>query len=402
MVDRPFAVVTLIHGNWSRRTRWPDLEQAVSEVLSGGDRRIEFNYFAWSGRNLLSHRASASAQLRQLLGQQISRSPGAVHIVITHSHGGNILLHALNRPDDDLHRHVTAIVLLSPPVLGCRIVDNPQGAANRLFLGAVTFLPMVVLAAVVLLAAFQVAAVARLVGALLVTTAWLAIFWPARVRRRAVLLADQLTLPRIPFSGLVVQVPGDEATMALSSVAAFERLARFVRSRILAVRAFKQREEQGLRRARTWRDVTVGVALAMVLIPGSAGWMWLLFRAVEQHQWLMSVVALPMVIVSVASAVTTVGGSVLLLLLLPACSFLLWPFGIFPTASAALLTVGVEPSPGETWRLTRVPPTSARTPSTWRHSTWCNATALDAVREYLRSVVGAQMAFQSDRAMQQS
>jgi hypothetical protein len=217
-------------------------------------------------------------------------------------------------------------------------------------------------------------------------------FRPARVRRLAETLAAQLSLPRIDVPGLVIQAPGDEASMALSSVASFAKLARFVRSRILTTRSFDRRQEQMLHRARTSRDVAIALYQALALVPASAFWLWLLSRGLESRQWLLFTVAIPMAIVSVTGALATVGGSVLLLLLLPACSFLLWPFGISPTAAAALLTVSIDESPSRRWKIVRLTRTSAATTG-WKHSTYANPLALAAACAYLRSVMGTHSTF---------
>ena len=99
-----------------------------------------------------------------------------------------------------------------------------------------------------------------------------------------------------------------------------------------------------------------------------------------------------MTIVLATAALATVGGSVLLLLLLPTCSFLLWPFGIFPTTAAALLTASVEPSPSPAWTVVRVSPAAAA-PAEWKHSTYRNRAALDAAVTYVRSILGARAPF---------
>jgi hypothetical protein len=392
VAERPIAIVSCVHGTWARGSRWPDFEAAVTDALRDCDGAVEFKYFEWSGRNSLRHRTRAAEALRQSLLQQVAEFPETPHILVAHSHGANVALHALDDGGTSVGTaeavpYVTGVILLSPPILDCKLVHNASGAANRLFLGAVAALPLLTLTALSLPSAFGFSGTARVASTLIAAVLWLVLFIPARVRRRAEALARQLALPPIDFPGLVIQVPGDEATATLSSIAAFDRLARFVRSRILAARGFGRWAARGLRRARTPRDLTIALSSALALVPATGFWVWLLYRAAEQGQWPIFSAVLPLAIVIVTGALATVGGSVLLLLLLPTCSFLLWPFGIFPTAAATLLTASIEPSPAATWRVVRLPRLSAAAFPGWRHSTYRNRAALDAACVYLRSVL---------------
>ena len=81
----PAVIVTCVHGTWARGSRWPDLEKAVAEALRDRGGPIEFKYFQWSGRNSVTHRTQAAADLRTSLRQEIAQSPGAVHFLIAHS-----------------------------------------------------------------------------------------------------------------------------------------------------------------------------------------------------------------------------------------------------------------------------------------------------------------------------
>src|SRR5687768_15308649 len=89
------VIVTCIHGTWARGSRWPDLEKSLTAALRHCG-PVEFKYFEWSGRNSVRARTQAVAELRRFLLQELRRSPGARHVVIAHSHGANIALHAID------------------------------------------------------------------------------------------------------------------------------------------------------------------------------------------------------------------------------------------------------------------------------------------------------------------
>lgn len=351
-------------------------------ALDEGGGPIDFRYFEWSGRNSSAARSRAATDLRRSLQDSISRSPGAVHFLISHSHGAHIVLHALAGSDRQVMDALGGIVLLSPPLLTCRLVKNPANVANRLLLGAIAGIPLVFLAWASMAIAMHWTRPAVALSSLVVIAAWLTLFRPTRVRRRAEALVAQLALPRIDFPGLVIRAPGDEASAALSSIAAFERVARFVRARILDARPFDTGPDRLLRDARTWRELAWALGEAWLMVPVSVTTAQWLFHAAEQRQWVSAAALVPVVIVFATGALATVGGAMLLVLLLPA-SFLLWPFGIAPTAAATLLSVSLESSPAPSWRVVDLPEASARAVRDWRHSTHGNREALDALSVYL-------------------
>jgi hypothetical protein len=89
-------------------------------------------------------------------------------------------------------------------------------------------------------------------------------------------------------------------------------------------------------------------------------------------------------LLAVTAAVVIVGGSLVLLLVLPVFSLLLWPFGIAPSAAAALLTVSVVRVPTPTWQVVTL---RTRDASRWRHSLHRHRTALDCVRTYVHGAL---------------
>jgi hypothetical protein len=59
--------------------------------------RIRWHRFPWSGRNSHHARAIAAGRLRACLKARLAENPTARHLVIAHSHGGNVALDGARR-----------------------------------------------------------------------------------------------------------------------------------------------------------------------------------------------------------------------------------------------------------------------------------------------------------------
>src|SRR3954463_13585559 len=119
LADAATIVVTCVHGTRARGSRWPLLEQTIASAL-GVCGPITVQYFEWSGGNSVAARTRAAAELRDYLLQHLARTPHARHLLVAHSHGANIVLHALGDPGEgasDIRDALAGIVLLSPPLL---------------------------------------------------------------------------------------------------------------------------------------------------------------------------------------------------------------------------------------------------------------------------------------------
>ena len=129
--DPPVVVVTCVHGTWARASRWAQLEESVAAALNDCGGPIEFRYFRWSGRDSLRQRTKAAAKLRLSLEEQVASSPITLHVVIAHSHGANIVLHALDQASPELTERLAGIVLLSAPFLDCALVVCTYSPRNE-------------------------------------------------------------------------------------------------------------------------------------------------------------------------------------------------------------------------------------------------------------------------------
>jgi len=382
---RASVIVTCVHGTWARGSRWPGVEQAVAEALAGCG-AVHFQYFEWSGRNSAKARARAADDLRRVLVGQLERIPLARHVLIAHSHGANIVLHALDGKADGhaIRSALGGVILLAPPLLDCELVDRPAAAANRLLLGAITMIPLLVAASRHAQAALSLGQLGQLAGLALALGLWLMPFRPHSVRRRAEALARQLALPRLDLPGLVVRAPRDEATFALASVSFFARIARHAWARVLHVRTpFRRRDAQRLDDARGVRQLARALFEAVILVPVSLTLASQLRQAAIVSEWFTAAMLIPLTVMLVTAAIAIVGGAMMLLLLLPAFSILLWPFGILPTPAAALLNVSVTDVPAAAWRVIYI----ANRFGGWRHCVHQHAAALECVNEYVRHMV---------------
>jgi hypothetical protein len=116
--EAPRFVIYLVHGTWSATARWISHRSNFSERLST---RLEgsllLDRVRWSGKNSLTAREQATHKLRLELQERLAQFPNSIHVIIAHSHGGNIALQAIS--EGNLHSSV-GLVCLSTPFLNVR------------------------------------------------------------------------------------------------------------------------------------------------------------------------------------------------------------------------------------------------------------------------------------------
>ena len=111
-------VVHLVHGTWARGLAyhalqacgaafppigrvlpgrragtWVDQESAILATVKAPNRT--FSKFEWSGSNSFAARRQAAVDLADYLEKEVARAPYSAHVIIAHSHGGNVSLQAL-------------------------------------------------------------------------------------------------------------------------------------------------------------------------------------------------------------------------------------------------------------------------------------------------------------------
>ncbi|UQE01144.1 esterase/lipase family protein [Bradyrhizobium japonicum] len=105
-------LITFVHGTFARSAPWTlegsTLRNSILQAL-GSD--VEFNTFNWSGRNTHHARLEAGRALGRLLVSLQSQYPDKRQVLIAHSHGGNVALHALKAAE---LKRISVITLNTP------------------------------------------------------------------------------------------------------------------------------------------------------------------------------------------------------------------------------------------------------------------------------------------------
>ena len=145
------VVVTLVHGTWGRGivhasgdAPWTLADSALCRSLAeefGDD--LSLRGFQWSGRNTHTGRRSAAECLRASLEEAIETSaPNTTHVVVAHSHGGNVAIDAIGTPA--LRDRIAGVVCLATPFIVARERDIGPNPTST-FAAAVTALGFLLL-----------------------------------------------------------------------------------------------------------------------------------------------------------------------------------------------------------------------------------------------------------------
>ncbi len=123
----PAAIVTLVHGTFAPFADWTQhgsaLRNAIETHVQGP---VAFRNLIWSGRNTVAGRQAAADQLSDMLETSCANTPDIPHVVVAHSHGGNIAMTALSR--SETLRERCGLVCLSTPFLVMRPREMSLGA----------------------------------------------------------------------------------------------------------------------------------------------------------------------------------------------------------------------------------------------------------------------------------
>lgn len=368
--------VVLVHGTWARGSRWPKVEAMLADAFAG---RAHVEYVEWPGHNQVCARMKGVRALIRALRRSIRAHPDARHVVIAHSHGGNVALRALRARW--LRRRIAGLVCLSTPFLVARRREFSSDAQS-VFMGALH-------AVIAVTVGYQVQRHPALSGA------------PEKVLLATALAAGALAmymvpkgtprfLRRIAFAtdsdvpALLVRSPADEASLSLAFVAAIDT----VRSTVWKL--FMERIPGFFARlARRAVDaVRSRIGTGGSLILGIAVW-----------AALGAAVRIPSPGTSVPIGMTIVLVAALLLALLPylvaalvaipaVCvnMLALIPFGFAYASRAPFLEVTAESTPPGRWSVYQLQ-FPDRDPETLRHSvTYQDARALGEIARWLREL----------------
>jgi hypothetical protein len=113
------CVITLVHGTFARDADWANdpqspLRRRLTEKLDD----VDFKIFKWTGGNSDVDRIDGAKELQGAIRCVATESPDARHIIIGHSHGGNVILRALDGFSEA--GHVDRVVTLATPFINCK------------------------------------------------------------------------------------------------------------------------------------------------------------------------------------------------------------------------------------------------------------------------------------------
>jgi|SRR4051794_21848048 pimeloyl-ACP methyl ester carboxylesterase len=113
-LEKRSYVVTMIHGTWGRSSHWYTDNSPLRQRLTAEfGTQVEFRMVKWSGANTHRARTAAIAQLSRTLKLSEDSTTDSYHIVICHSHGGNVALYALRQKE--IAARLAGIVCLNTP-----------------------------------------------------------------------------------------------------------------------------------------------------------------------------------------------------------------------------------------------------------------------------------------------
>jgi pimeloyl-ACP methyl ester carboxylesterase len=118
VVDSQPINVVRIHGTFSPNPEWFDKTSLLSKTLLVHFPNAQLIPFNWSGHNSHSERINAGSRLSKYLRDLRTDDPSRPCFVITHSHGGMVLLYALSQKSTQ--ESIDGCVFLGTPFLRTR------------------------------------------------------------------------------------------------------------------------------------------------------------------------------------------------------------------------------------------------------------------------------------------
>lgn len=110
-------VVTLLHGTFAKNATWVDDSGSIAVALKArfGD-SVGIERLRWSGANSFEGRREATGMLREhILG---AAGEDVMHVVVAHSHAGNVVAYAARDPDVDAR--LAGVVTMATPFIVAR------------------------------------------------------------------------------------------------------------------------------------------------------------------------------------------------------------------------------------------------------------------------------------------
>lgn len=216
----PRFVIHTVHGTFAHRAEWIEPESALCRVLRrelGWRSRIE--PFRWSGANSIVQRSRAADDLRRHLEQKLREYPQAHHLVVAHSHGGNVAFWAVS--EERLAKRLLGVTTLATPFLSAQARDSDEDLIDP---GTAFFAGLFAGWAMLFYGVHRDGDLSSWpwavgVGIALVAAMSLGGWLLERMRRHAARLAKCMPSSALaPEQVAIVRVQGDEATAAITGV----------------------------------------------------------------------------------------------------------------------------------------------------------------------------------------
>jgi hypothetical protein len=208
--------ITLIHGTFATDAEWvlPCSPMRKGLAAAHGDHCL-FAPFHWNGANNNYERMLAAQDLIGHLKVIESAHPNIRHILIAHSHGGNLALQATTH--GTLSRPVDGICCLATPFFHARLRDGAELSANSLRSVVLALLSVPYLIVSIIFTIPLLWNVPIIVASVFVSAAVGAYLSGGVVLRPIAEEIVRWTHARSPTSNLkILRAPGDEASLVLS------------------------------------------------------------------------------------------------------------------------------------------------------------------------------------------
>ncbi|WP_153147150.1 triacylglycerol lipase [Dechloromonas sp. H13] len=219
--NNPDIVITLVHGTWARKSKWISPNAAFSSRLRYLLKpcSVITQEFRWSGRNSISARHQAGAELAHQLEENLEKWPEARHFIIGHSHGGAVALKSLT--NSNICDQIDGVITLSTPFILYQA--RAQNIFHTASLRVAPFIFMSTILPSVLLYLFQI--LHRVEPAIYLfgffSGVWFLIVSPAYFKKFSAKLMERLALPTVSSEKvLILRGTMDEALLALNAAQA--------------------------------------------------------------------------------------------------------------------------------------------------------------------------------------
>lgn len=369
----PTRIVFIVHGTFGRGSRWVRSgSQFCESLLRDLGANTLIRSFAWSGRNSVGARETASLRLREVLLESIRQFHGINHCVIGHSHGGNVALRAVDSPElQDVD-----VICLSTPILYA--IERTFSTESRKFLWFFLSIPIFGTAFAGLFLQHHsrwpwIEYVWPPLAAFVTYMTWAAL---GEYQGRAKKTAKAIHVPshdRVLFLRFV----GDEASLALTTFQALQYAMNSLISAILAIFSVLQWINEWAKRKPFWLIVTV--------LAGPLGLFMANYELLHIDWWWLGIAALAPGLVLLMVGLLIPPLAVLALLIgLVSVMVGIAPLGLRLAVTSLWFELCVEPLPCGRWDAIVLAPSAQSSASGLRHSlSYQEEPAIHAIVEFL-------------------